>query len=99
VSPSNSVAGQPITFTANVEAADPVAGEPTGIVKILDTERSLGTAALGSPASLTTSLSAGPHQITARYSGDAQFAAATSDPVTVVVSPAAGDGGALPATR
>lgn len=76
-----SAAGQTVTFTATVMASG---GTPTGNVTFKDGATVLGTAALtGSSAALTTSsLSAGSHSITAVYSGDANFAAATSPALT-----------------
>lgn len=67
----------PITFTANVTAAT---GTPTGSVTFLDGSTLLGSSALnaGSATYTTSTLSAGSHVITAAYSGDTNFAQATS---------------------
>src|SRR5205807_287725 len=64
---------------------------PTGTVTFADGATILGTVTLsGGTATLRTSaLSAGSHGITVRYSGDAQFAASTSAPLTLTVTPAA----------
>ena len=97
-SASSIPAGQPLTLTANVEPTDPAAGDPTGSVEFFDGDQSIGTAQLGSPASLTTSgLAVGTHALSARYGGSAEFAASTSPAITVVVT-APGAGSDLPST-
>jgi uncharacterized repeat protein (TIGR01451 family) len=97
-SASSIPAGQPLTLTANVEPTDPAAGDPTGSVEFLDGDQSIGTAQLGSPASLTTSgLAVGTHELSARYGGSAEFAPSTSPAITVVVT-APGAGSDLPRT-
>jgi autotransporter-associated beta strand protein len=88
-----SPSGQPITFTATVA---PVVGlrtpTPTGIVTFLDGTSPLSTARLSpaGTASFTTStvLTAGPHSITAVYSGDMNFTTSTSAPLVQTVNPA-----------
>ncbi len=74
--------GQSVVFTATVAAQGPGAGQPTGSVDFLD-----GTSVVQSGVALdnagtalltTSSLVAGAHAITARYSGDASFSAVTS---------------------
>ena len=71
---SDAVAGQPVALTANVEPVAPGAGTPTGTVEFFDGDQSLGTAELGSPATLTTSaLGPGTHQITATVRGRRQL--------------------------
>lgn len=74
--PSN--AGQLVTFTATVSSA--VAGTPTGNVTFKDSATTLGTVPLisGQASYSTSTLSAGPHSITAQYSGDSAFAPTTS---------------------
>jgi sugar lactone lactonase YvrE len=73
-----------ITFTAT--ASSP-AGTPTGSVSFLDGTTLLGSVTLSSgTASYTTSaLVAATHSITAVYSGDANFASATSAAVAELV--------------
>jgi autotransporter-associated beta strand protein len=87
--------GQAVTFTATVSPA--VAQRlltPTGTITFMDGTATLGTAMLGSAGSATfttstaTPLSAGTHSITAVYSGDANFTASTSAPLTQTVSAA-----------
>jgi Bacterial Ig-like domain (group 3)/Concanavalin A-like lectin/glucanases superfamily len=74
--------GTTVTFAAAVTSK---AGSPTGTVTFMD-----GTAALGSPVTLsggmaslpTSTLAAGLHSITAVYSGDANFATSTSSAIS-----------------
>ena len=92
--------GQSLTITATVSAVDPGAGLPGGTVQFVD-----GSTKIGSPVSLDGSghaalslstLSAGSHNLTAVYSGDADFTAATSSqfqqsilkPATTIVTAA-----------
>lgn len=88
--PSSSTGGQAATFTATVSVVAPGAGTRTGTVQFKD-----GAANLGTPksvdssgvAALTTSvLAPGSHQITAVYSGDANFNGSTSSTVTDTVT-------------
>ena len=83
------VYGQDVIFTATVSTVPPAA-TPAGTVAFLDGETVLGTVTLnGGTATLTTSaLAAGNHNITARYSGGAPFAATTSAPLTQQVAQA-----------
>jgi hypothetical protein len=84
-----SVAGQPVTFTAQVSSSWP--GTETGNVLFYDGATELGSVALsadsgGAVATFTTSsLNAGSHSITASYSGDSTFAGSTSSTLTQVV--------------
>jgi Bacterial Ig-like domain (group 3) len=75
-----SVFGQSVTFTAQVAAAAPGTGTPTGSVTFLDGTTELGTIALtaGSASLSTSALTRGTHSITAKYSGDADFGTSTS---------------------
>jgi alpha-tubulin suppressor-like RCC1 family protein len=77
-------AGQNVTITATVTCGQFV---PTGTVTFYDGNTSLGQATLsGGQASITTnSLAVGTHQITARYSGDANCDGASSPVVLLVV--------------
>ncbi len=70
-----SSAGQPVKFTAKVTGLS-----PTGTVTFFDGGTQIGTGALaGGTATFTTSsLTAGSHSITGRYSGDTNNAASTS---------------------
>ncbi len=83
--------GQPVTFTAAVAPA--FGGTPTGTVTFFDGSTSLGNATLsGGVATLTTastSLLAGSHSISAKYSGDSNFLASTSSTLAQIVNPAA----------
>ena len=69
-----------VMFTATVTAASPAAGTPTGTVTFLDGTTIIGTQTLtsGQAALSTSALSSGTHVITASYSGDTNFTAATS---------------------
>jgi sugar lactone lactonase YvrE len=80
--------GQPVTLTATVKA--PFAGNiaATGTVNFLNGTTSVGTAtASNNVATLVTStLPAGTYALTAAYSGDSNYSASTSSPLTLVVS-------------
>lgn len=80
-----STVGQSITFTASVSGAG---GPPTGTVTFKEDATILGTGTLssGTATFATSALAAGSHPITAVYSGDATFAASTSNTVTQVVN-------------
>ncbi len=82
-SPNPSSLNQPVTFTARVTGA-----APTGTVSFFDGATQIGTAPLtGGTATFTTSsLAAGSHSMTARYSGDANNAASVSPVLTQIVS-------------
>lgn len=71
---------QPVTFTATINTLDSNI-PPNGVVQFfLDVSTLLGTVSVvDSTASVTTTLGAGPHTLTATYSGDSnyQFASAT----------------------
>ncbi len=83
--PNSGNAGTSVMLQANVSST---AGSPTGTVQFLS-----GSAKVGSPVSLvsgiatltTTALPAGADSITAQYSGDTNFTAALSSPVTVTL--------------
>jgi hypothetical protein len=74
----------PVTFTATVTST---AGSPTGTVSFYDGTTLLGAVALSSGTSsyATSSLAAGTHSVTAKYSGDSNFVSATSSAVSEVV--------------
>jgi hypothetical protein len=82
------VFGQAVVFTATVQSSG--GGTATGTVTFLDGSTSLGTATVSSnTAQLSpSSLSVGSHPITAKYSGDTNFAASTSAAVTQTVTQA-----------
>ncbi len=87
---SNTVAaGQPITISATLLPAGNVV--PTGMVSFLNGTSSLGTATLNNSGAATLSLSslaAGNYTVTAVYTGDSNYAAGTSNPVSITVSSA-----------
>ena len=69
--------GQSVKFTATVSSSG--SGTPTGNVTFKDGGITLGSGTLSSAASFTTStLTAGPHNITAVYGGATGFAGSTS---------------------
>jgi hypothetical protein len=75
-SPSLSVFGQAVTFTAAVSAAAPGSGTPTGVVTYMDGGTVLARVPLdagGRAAFSTAALAAGGHIVTALYSGDGNF--------------------------
>jgi len=80
--------GQSVTFTATVTAVSPGAGSPSGTVTFFDGTTTLGTGALsaGHATFTTSSLSVGPHSITASYGGDASFNGSTSAILTQTVN-------------
>ncbi len=82
-----SVYAQSVTFTANVSGAG---GTPTGSVTFNSGASVLGTSQLaGGTATLAYSaFTAGPHVLTASYSGDSNFQPSTSAPLTQTVSQA-----------
>ena len=86
--------GTPVTFTSSVTSGTGGA-TPTGTVSyVTSTGTTIGTAAVdgSGSASFTTSpaqLAGGSYTITAQYTGDADYAAATSSPpAMVLVKPA-----------
>jgi hypothetical protein len=77
--------GVPVTFTATVSSA---AGTPTGSVTFKDGTTVLAVRPLAGGRSTLTlrTLAAGPHSITAVYSGSPSFATSTSPPVSQSVT-------------
>jgi hypothetical protein len=89
------VFGQPVTFTAVVQALRPATGKPAGMVTFLEGATVLGTAPLhvvhGVDRAMFTTAALGlnSHTITAVYDGQGtQRTTSTSAPVTVTVGPA-----------
>jgi hypothetical protein len=81
--------GQSVTFTAT--ATSKTAGTLTGTLSFFDGATQLGSAVAisGGMATFSTSaLTAGPHSITAKYSGDGTFATSTSAALTQNVNAA-----------
>jgi len=81
--------GQALTLVASVQP--PGSGSATGTIAFLDGATALGTATVANNAVRlsVSSLSVGSHTLTAKYSGDSNFAASTSTPVTETVNQAA----------
>jgi hypothetical protein len=76
--------GNQVTFSATVSPVAPSTATPTGTVTFLDGGASIGSGTLagGQASFMTSALAAGDHSITARYEGDASFAASTSAAIT-----------------
>lgn len=90
-SPNPSVRGQKVTFTAKVTPQTKGAPKPLGTVTFVEGSTTLGVASLNSKGTATfstTTLSAGNHQVVAKYSGDTYFGPSDSSPVTQVVNKA-----------
>ncbi|HWF12178.1 MAG TPA: Ig-like domain-containing protein [Candidatus Acidoferrales bacterium] len=84
---ATAVAQQPTAFSATV--VGPVPGSPSGTVTFFASGISLGTGTLNSSGQASISaptLAAGQDSIVAQYSGDANFAAANSSPLAIVVA-------------
>ncbi|MGH9264938.1 MAG: Ig-like domain-containing protein [Acidimicrobiales bacterium] len=80
-----SVFGGEVTLVATVGASAP--GRPTGRVTFCDGASAIGEAALDEQATArlsTSGLGAGTHALTARYSGDANFASSVATQAQVV---------------
>jgi len=79
--PNPSAAGEPVTLAVIVTGSG---GMPTGTVTFRDGGTVLGTTTLsGGRAALVHAFAFGTHSITAVYSGDAQFGASTSSPLSL----------------
>ncbi|MGA2019216.1 MAG: FG-GAP-like repeat-containing protein [Candidatus Sulfotelmatobacter sp.] len=82
--------GQSVTFTATITSTSGgTTATPTGTVTFSDGSTLLGPTPLtgGVATFSTSSLALGNHSITAQYSGDANFASASSGLTQVVVAP------------
>jgi hypothetical protein len=81
------IVGATVTFTATLTVTAPGAGSPTGNVEFKEGTTVLGTVALanGTASFDTNQLTAGTHNITAEYVGDANFLAAASTALAQVV--------------
>jgi MBG domain-containing protein/Big-like domain-containing protein len=91
-SPSPSVYGGNVTFTATVNP-NGVLSNPTGTVTFTDGSTTLGSASITGSGPFTASfsinsLSAGTHSITATFNGDNIFDVSLSTPLSLVVNPA-----------
>lgn len=86
----DAVAGEPLTFTAEVDVVGPGAGDPTGVVQFASDGVPIGDPVPlnnGAATSPPTGLDAGSHTITADYQGDDDFAG-DSDELTQEVAAA-----------
>lgn len=89
--PNPSAFGQAVTFTASVSAAGGASGIPTGSVSFSDGSATIGTATLDANGKGTlslTSLTAGTHNISASYAGDANFSGSASSAVSQLITKA-----------
>jgi hypothetical protein len=87
-SPNPSMADQKVTLTATITTGDAVV--PVGTVTFLDGTNTLATVPLqpsdtGIAVFSSTSLSLGPHSLTAKYSGDTAHGKSTSSIVVLTV--------------
>ncbi|MGH9043140.1 MAG: Ig-like domain repeat protein, partial [Acidimicrobiia bacterium] len=79
-SPNPSTDGEAVTFTATVTPAQTGRpAEPTGEVEFVIDGGAPVKVAMRSPATYTVALGAGNHAVSARYLGDANFAAASAE--------------------
>ncbi len=84
--PNPASVGQQVTLTASI--AGTLGEAPSsGTVTFIDQNGTIGTASVNAGSALlsTSSLTAGPHTITAMYSASGSFAGGTSPPVTLVI--------------
>jgi hypothetical protein len=86
--PATATVGASIAFGATVTGSGPT---PTGTVAFLDGTTALATVNLASGAASysATALTVGIHTITAKYSGDANYAVTTTTSQTVTINPLA----------
>ena len=83
--------GQTLALVATVQPPPPGTGSTTGTITFLDGAIAIGTVVVANNLAQlnVSSLSVGSHTLTAKYSGDSNFAASTSTPVTETVNQAA----------
>ena len=89
--PNPAAFGTTVTLTVTATAVPPQTGTPTGTVQLFNNGASLGTfplSAAGVATLATSTLPAGTDTITRTYSGDPNFAPATCNPVTVLITAA-----------
>ncbi|MEI9811734.1 MAG: Ig-like domain repeat protein [Acidobacteriota bacterium] len=77
--PSSSAPSQTVTLTAAIAVTAPGAGTPTGTVSFFDGSTLIMTSPVsaGSASITTSSLTTGPHTLSAIYAGDANFSGST----------------------
>jgi hypothetical protein len=88
---TSATAGTPLTLRATLHHA-PVSGRPSGLVVFFDNSVPIGAAPLvtvgtSATAQLSTALAAGNGPIVASYSGDYDFAGASSPSAEVAIAP------------
>ncbi|ADW68666.1 Ig-like domain repeat protein [Granulicella tundricola] len=81
----------PTATSFAIHAATTTTGTPTGTVSLLDGQTPIATATLTptGDATLTPSLTAGGHTLTATYPGNPDFLPATSTPTVITIAPTA----------
>jgi uncharacterized protein (TIGR03437 family) len=96
-SPNPSTVGQSVMLTANVAGQTPAIVGPTGSVTFLDGATLLGQVTLsGTAATLSTTFTtAGPHFLSATFSGDSFYLPSTSAGYGQIVTPPGGALGVL----
>jgi predicted thioesterase len=88
--PNPTTFGTPVTLTESIPGINGVT--PTGTVQFFDNGTLIGTGtvnAQGVATLVTSTLPIGTDQITAKYSGDTNYAAGTTGPLNVVINKAA----------
>ena len=81
---------QPLSLTTHITST--TSGVPTGTIAFLDATTPLANIPLDPTGTATinpTTLLAGTHTLTARYSGDFNFLPATTSPLTLTIAPTA----------
>ncbi len=93
VSPSTTITGQAVTFTATVAGTTQATPTPTGTVTLQNTNTTpattLGSITLGANGSgtfVTSSLAAASYNVTATYSGDTTYDVSTSTAKTLTIN-------------
>jgi hypothetical protein len=87
---SSSAPGLGLPVTLTVQASSTTSGVPTGSVTLLDGSTTLAVVPLASGAAtyITSSLALGAHNLSASYSGDANFLPSSSATAELAVGPA-----------
>ena len=88
-SPNPSLAAAAVNFQATISFQGTPGYTPSGFVQVMDGSAAIATAQVYGPVvSLSASLAAGTHALTAVYSGDSHFLTSTSPVLNQVVNPA-----------
>jgi hypothetical protein len=83
--------GQTLALVATIQPPPPGTGSTTGTITFLDGATAIGTVSVANNLAQlnVSSLSVGSHTLTAKYSGDSNFAASSSTPIAETVNQAA----------